>query len=167
MQQIFFMPLVTIFVMFCWQLSRDQVIMSVSVLFAVCVVYVHVCVCVSVYFWRAFGAVVAICVPVKPGSVAGLQGDQDWHRGRSWSRGQGRWGEGRSRVRPGRWQLRWMNILILANRLHIWAMAMPSTAMTCAWTCRGHWTAAGHEVKQRFRRWRWRWRRRERGQALE
>lgn len=53
----------------------------------------------SVYFWRAFGAVVAICVQVKPGSVAGLQGDQDWDRGRSWSRGQGR-GGGSSPARP-------------------------------------------------------------------
>lgn len=54
------------------------------------------CVCVSVYFWRAFGAVVAICVPVKPGSVAGLQGDRDWERCRSWRRVRGWVGSGGS-----------------------------------------------------------------------
>lgn len=40
--------------------------------------------CVCVYFWRAFDAVVAICVPVKLGSVAGLNVDRDWDRSRSW-----------------------------------------------------------------------------------
>lgn len=123
----------------------------------------HVCVSVCIFgelsarLWRSVCrsslALLLACKGTETGNVAGAGGEFGVGLGRG------------AQVRPGRWQLRWMNILILANRLHIWAMAMPSTAMTCAWTYRCSRTGAGHEVKQRFRRWRWR--DGERGQALE